>query len=399
MKKSFSRQTTPKAQTCSMYFKNKKTIKKTKAEVEGETPFPLCSERVRYSVNTFNTQAQKNQKLWNTINVKDIDNIIRPKQRKASALLNVSLYNQNFGFNNLFNKDNNEFGQNDINLYDDDKINIINLTNEKINLNNNNITLLQMLNDINQKNAELKSYIEENKKKRLLTKAKFLGLLEKIKHRSKEINYNTEVMIKKNINNQNINEIKKENEYLIQKIKMKNNDFQNLYDFMMDIISYSEPYIKECQDNVIELNLFKNKKLKEQDISYDKHMSKEITKMKNDYEKLKIKYNELVEKLKNEDYKEEPQKKVKFVMKNISDKTTKDYEDKIKKIKEENTKLKDDYKTQIEELKKELSDIELKGTNKDKEYELLNDKYQKLIVSLKEKLNIKKVDINDEFFS
>lgn len=399
MKKSFSRQTTPKAQTCSMYFKNKKTIKKTKAEIEGETPFPLCSERVRYSVNTFNTQAQKNQKLWNTINVKDIDNIIRPKQRKASALLNVSLYNQNFGFNNLFNKDNNEFGQNDINLYDDDKINIINLTNEKINLNNNNITLLQMLNDINQKNAELKSYIEENKKKRLLTKAKFLGLLEKIKHRSKEINYNTEVMIKKNINNQNINEIKKENEYLIQKIKMKNNDFQNLYDFMMDIISYSEPYIKECQDNVIELNLFKNKKLKEQDISYDKHMSKEITKMKNDYEKLKIKYNELVEKLKNEDYKEEPQKKVKFVMKNISDKTTKDYEDKIKKIKEENTKLKDDYKTQIEELKKELSDIELKGTNKDKEYELLNDKYQKLIVSLKEKLNIKKVDINDEFFS
>ena len=399
MKKSFSRQTTPKAQTCSMYFKNKKTIKKTKAEIEGETPFPLCSERVRYSVNTFNTQAQKNQKLWNTINVKDIDNIIRPKQRKASALLNVSLYNQNFGFNNLFNKDNNEFGQNDINLYDDDKINIINLTNEKINLNNNNITLLQMLNDINQKNAELKSYIEENKKKRLLTKAKFLGLLEKIKHRSKEINYNTEVMIKKNINNQNINEIKKENEYLIQKIKMKNNDFQNLYDFMMDIISYSEPYIKECQDNVIELNLFKNKKLKEQDISYDKHMSKEITKMKNDYEKLKIKYNELVEKLKNEDYKEEPQKKVKFVMKNISDKTTKDYEDKIKKIKEENTKIKDDYKIQIEELKKELSDIELKGTNKDKEYELLNDKYQKLIVSLKEKLNIKKVDINDEFFS
>ena len=399
MKKSFSRQTTPKAQTCSMYFKNKKTIKKTKAEVEGETPFPLCSERVRYSVNTFNTQAQKNQKLWNTINVKDIDNIIRPKQRKASALLNISLYNQNFGFNNLFNKDNNEFGQNDINLYDDDKINIINLTNEKINLNNNNITLLQMLNDINQKNAELKSYIEENKKKRLLTKAKFLGLLEKIKHRSKEINYNTEVMIKKNINNQNINEIKKENEYLMQKIKMKNNDFQNLYDFMMDIISYSEPYIKECQDNVIELNLFKNKKLKEQDISYDKHMSKEITKMKNDYEKLKIKYNELVEKLKNEDYKEEPQKKVKFVMKNISDKTTKDYEDKIKKIKEENTKLKDDYKTQIEELKKELSDIELKGTNKDKEYELLNDKYQKLIASLKEKLNIKKVDINDEFFS
>ena len=399
MKKSFSRQTTPKAQTCSMYFKNKKTIKKTKAEVEGETPFPLCSERVRYSVNTFNTQAQKNQKLWNTINVKDIDNIIRPKQRKASALLNVSLYNQNFGFNNLFNKDNNEFGQNDINLYDDDKINIINLTNEKINLNNNNITLLQMLNDINQKNAELKSYIEENKKKRLLTKAKFLGLLEKIKHRSKEINYNTEVMIKKNINNQNINEIKKENEYLMQKIKMKNNDFQNLYDFMMDIISYSEPYIKECQDNVIELNLFKNKKLKEQDISYDKHMSKEITKMKNDYEKLKIKYNELVEKLKNEDYKEEPQKKVKFVMKNISEKTTKDYEDKIKKIKEENTKLKNDYKTQIEELKKELSDIELKGTNKDKEYELLNDKYQKLIVSLKEKLNIKKVEINDEFFS
>ena len=61
--------------------------------------------------------------------------------------------------------------------------------------------------------------------------------------------------------------------------------------------------------------------------------------MKNDYENLKIKYNELLEKIKNEDENEEPQKqKVKFVVKNISEKTIKEYENKKKGLKYENNK-------------------------------------------------------------
>ena len=285
-----------------------------------------------------------------------------------------------------------------INSYNDNRLEIFNLTNEKNNLNNNNIKLLQILNENNQKNLELKSYIEENRKKSLLTKAKFLGLLEKLKHRSREINLDPEIFYKKKINYDNIKEIKKENEYLIQKIKMKNSDFQNLYDFIMEIISFSEPYLKECQDNVNELNLYKNNKLKEVENSFNNNISEEITKMKNDYENLKIKYNELVEKLKNEDDKEEPQKqKVKFVVKNISEKTIKEYETKIKGLKDENNKLTNDYKIQVETKKKELAEIKLKILNKDKEYGVLNDKYQKIVDSLKEKLKNEKININDDF--
>ena len=192
---------------------------------------------------------------------------------------------------------------------------------------------------------------------------------------------------RKTINSNNINDIKKENEYLIKKIKIKNNDFQNLYDFMMEIISYSEPYVKEWQNNVNELSLYKNNKLQEVENSYNKNISSEIIKMKNDFEKLKIKYNELLEKMKNEDEKEEQKQKVKFVVKNISEKTKKEYEEKIKKLNEENNKLINDYKIQEEELKNELENLKNKKLNKDKEFESLNDKYQKIIQSLNDKIN------------
>ena len=120
--------------------------------------------------------------------------------------------------------------------------------------------------------------------------------------------------------------------------------------------------------------------------------------MKNDYENLKIKYNELLEKIKNEDEKEEPQKqKVKFVVKNISEKTIKEYENKIKGLKDENNKLINEYKMQIDMKKNELSELKLKILNKDKEYGVLNDKYQKIIDSLKEKLKNEKININDDF--
>ena len=52
-----------------------------------------------------------------------------------------------------------------MNFNNDNKIELINLTNEKINLNNNNIKLLQLLNENNQKNIELIDYIEEYRKK------------------------------------------------------------------------------------------------------------------------------------------------------------------------------------------------------------------------------------------
>ena len=216
--------------------------------------------------------------------------------------------------------------------------------------------------------------------------------VEKLKHRSKEISVGSDIFQKKNINYQNVDEVKKENEYLIKKIEVKNNDFQNLYDFVMEIISNNEPYIKEFQNNVNELNSFKKNELKSSN-SYNKNISKEIIHMKNDYEKLKIKYNELLEKMKIEDKEESKKQKVKFISKDKSQKTKEEYETKIKKLKEDNQKLKNDYKQQLEEVKNELSDIKLKNSNKEKELELLSEKYENIIKSLNEKLNEKKSNL------
>lgn len=383
-----------KGKTCSMFYKNKKTIKNYDT--------PLCSDNVRKNNNII--QVQQNQKYWELIKSRyDNDNneekIITPKKRTSTHLTtNKTLLNPYFFKSDInINNSNDQYNSIEINSNEDNKNKIINLTNEKINLNNNNIKLLQILNENNQKNIELKNYIEEHKKKGLIAKAKFLGLLEKLKHRSKEINFEEDNFQKKSINYQNINEIRKENEYLIEKIKIKNNDFQNLYDFIIEIISFSEPYIKECQDNVNELNLYKNKKIKEVGKSMNNNnISNEITNMKNDYENLKMKYNELVEKIKNEENKEESQKqKVKFVVKNISEQTINEYEAKIKKIMDENEQLKNDYKSQVENLKKQLEDLNMIFLNKNKEYILLNDKYQKIFDSLKEKIGIDKNDTND----
>ena len=376
MLKSHTRKISPKAKTSSMFYRNKKTIRK-------EIETPLCSDNLKKKI--IKSQVAQKQDLWNEINSNiNQDNTIRTRERKSTN----TPFTPNLDLNNNNSNENqyNTLNYNDNN--NDNKIEIINLTNEKINLNNNNIKLLQLLSENNEKNVELKTYIEDYRKKRLLTKAKFLRHLEKLKHRSKEINLESDIyQRRKTINSNNINDIKKENEYLIKKIKIKNNDFQNLYDFMMEIISYSEPYVKEWQNNVNELSLYKNNKLQEVENSYNKNISSEIIKMKNDFEKLKIKYNELLEKMKNEDEKEEQKQKVKFVVKNISEKTKKEYEEKIKKLNEENNKLINDYKIQEEELKNELENLKNKKLNKDKEFESLNDKYQKIIQSLNDKIN------------
>ena len=60
---------------------------------------------------------------------------------------------------------------------------------------------------------------------------------------------------------------------------------------------------------------------------------------------------------------------------------------------EDNQKLKNDYKQQLEEVKNELSDIKLKNSNKEKELELLSEKYENIIKSLNEKLNEKKSNL------
>ena len=360
----------------SMYFKNKKTVIKDD--------------------NSFS----KNSNLDKFKESKDFKNIIIPKERRTIVNTNNNLINSMFDINNYdsinnydtFNNDDDYFEEDSIisNSYNDNKMKLLYLTKEKMELNNNNIKLLELLNENNKKNAELKGYLEEYKKKDLLAKAKFIGHLEKLKHRSKEINFNSDILHKKNINYENINEIKKENEYLIEKIKIKNNDFQNLYDFVMEIISNNEPYMKEFKNNVNELNSFKNNKLKDSN-SLNKKISVEIIGMKNDYENLKIKYNELLEKMKNEDVKEESQKqKVKFISKDISEKTKGEYESKINKLKEDNSKLTNDYKLQIENLKKELSELKLKNENKEKQLKILSEKYQKTIDSLNEKLKEKK---------
>jgi hypothetical protein len=158
---------------------------------------------------------------------------------------------------------------------------------------------------------------------------------------------------------------------------------------MMDIISYSQPYIKQCTDVLNELYSFNNNKINEAQNSYENKMSGEIIEIKNEYEKLKIKYKELLEKMKNEDEKDEPIKqKVKFVVKNISDKSIKEYEIKIQKLKEDNNKLKNDYKLHMEKLKKEINDLNNKNKNKEKEFESLNKKYQTIVQSLSQKLEL-----------
>ena len=386
-----SQNNSPENKTCSMFYRNKK-----KSVNNFKTP--LCSDNVRKNNNIIYTQQNQNyldliKARYNNNNNDNEENIITPKKRTSTIVTSKSSLISNFdniNHNTIIN-------DNDKNIKDDNKIKVLTLTNEKINLNNNNIKLLEILNENNKKNIELKNYIEEHKKKGLLAKAKFLGLLDKLKHRSKEINFENDNFYKKNINYQNLDEIKKENEYLIQKIKNKNYDFQNLYDFIMEIISSSEPYLKECQDNVNELNLFKNEKIKEVGDSFNNKISNEINNMKKDYENLKMKYNELIEKMKNEDDKEEPLKqKVKFVVKNIAEQTINEYETKIKKLKDENNKLKNDYKNEVDNLKKQINDLKNKSINKDKEYNLLNDKYQKILDNLKEKLGIKDNNPNED---
>ena len=386
MQKCRTLRNTPKAKTSSMFYKNKKTIRKIET--------PLCSNNAKDDNNIQDYKSKGT--LWDIINSNDnLEDIIRIRERKMSyQVFNNIPLDSNFDINNYYSNNYNYYQDNTeaFSPYNDDKMKILSLNKEKMYLNNNNIKLLQLLNENNQKNAELKSYIEEYTKKGLLAKAKFLRHLEKLKHRSKEINFDLSLFEKKKVNYQNIEEIKKENEFLLKKIKIKNNDFQNLYDFMMEIISYSEPYIKQCQDDLNDLYSFQNNKLKEN--SFENSISGEIVHVKNDYEKLKIKYNELLEKMKNENEKEEHQKqKVKFVVKNISEKSIKEYETKINKLKEDNNKLINDYKPQVEELKNELYDLNMKIINKDKEFESLNDKYQNIIKSLNEKLNIKG-DIN-----
>jgi hypothetical protein len=379
MQKCYSLRNKPKSKTNSMFYKNKKTT--TKIET------PLCAK------NTNNIKIEEFNNKYNIWNKKDLndnkENTVRLKERKFTQGSIKKPFDSDFDINNFysknFHKNSTEIGKDDY----DNSNKILSLKKEKMYLNNNNITLLQILNENNQKNKELKSYIEEYTKKGLISKAKYLRHIEKLKNKSKEINYDSSFFQKKNVNYQNINEIKKENELLIKKIKIKNNDFQNLYDFMMDIISYSQPYIKQCTDVLNELYSFNNNKINEAQNSYESKMSGEIIEIKNEYEKLKIKYKELLEKMKNEDEKDEPIKqKVKFVVKNISDKSIKEYEIKIQKLKEDNNKLKNDYKLHMEKLKKEINDLNNKNKNKEKEFESLNKKYQTIVQSLSQKLEL-----------
>ena len=376
----------PKPRTSSMFYKNKKTDIKSRNSL-----FSSC-------INDINSQRKGNKKdnidLIDIIDQSEnIENFIRPKGRNTCA--NIENY---LTFTQNFDLDNNSFLIDDdstiINSYNDNKLKILYLTKEKMQLTDNNIKLLELLNENNKKNDELKGYVEEYRKKGLLSKAKFIGHLEKLKHRSKEINIDSDIFQKKNINYQNVDEVKKENEYLIKKIEAKNNDFQNLYDFVMEIISNNEPYIKEFQNNVNELNSFKKYDLKALN-SFNKNISGEIVQMKNDYEKLKIKYHELFEKMKIEDKEESKKQKIKYISKDKSEKTKEEYESKIKKLKEDNQKLKNDYKQQIEEVKNELSDIKLQNSNKEKELDLLSEKYENIINSLNEKLNEKKSNLKD----
>ena len=156
MQKHHSHKNSPKAKTSSMFYKNKKTIRKIET--------PLCSDNVKN--NTNKVQVPLNKDYWDIINFNiNSEDINSPKERKSSSRMSYLSLNNNILINsyNDFNKNKSQYKSN--NSPEEDKIEIINLTNEKINLSNNNIKLLQILNENNQKNLELKNYIEEYKKK------------------------------------------------------------------------------------------------------------------------------------------------------------------------------------------------------------------------------------------
>ena len=271
---------------------------------------------------------------------------------------------------------------------------IIDLQKEKENLTKNNMHLLEILNLNTKKNKELKDYISNYKNNVLETKLKYIKSIEKLKQKSTEINYELEnnKFDKKLNSSTDLTQIKKENILLEKKILQKNNDFRNLNELMLDLLSSNENFIKDYQKRVNDLDMVKNNNL----IGHENiNNSREVISLKNEYEKLKIQYNELLEKENNEK-KDISGRKVKFVTRDISEITKNEYENKINELIDSNKKISVYYTNEINKIKKEIENTKQKYDNKEREVDFLVEKYKIIIETLTEKIQKNGVQVNEE---
>lgn len=271
---------------------------------------------------------------------------------------------------------------------------IIDLQKEKENLTKNNMHLLEILNLNTKKNKELKDYISNYKNNVLETKLKYIKSIEKLKQKSTEINYELEnnKFDKKLNSSTDLTQIKKENILLEKKILQKNNEFRNLNELMLDLLSSNENFIKDYQKRVSDLDMVKNNNL----IGHENiNNSREVISLKNEYEKLKIQYNELLEKENNEK-KDISGRKVKFVTRDISEITKNEYENKINELIDSNKKISVYYTNEINKIKKEIENTKQKYDNKEREVDFLVEKYKIIIETLTEKIQKNGVQVNEE---
>lgn len=271
---------------------------------------------------------------------------------------------------------------------------IIDLQKEKENLTKNNMHLLEILNLNTKKNKELKDYISNYKNNVLETKLKYIKSIEKLKQKSTEINYELEnnKFDKKLNSSTDLTQIKKENILLEKKILQKNNDFRNLNELMLDLLSSNENFIKDYQKRVNDLDMVKNNNL----IGHENiNNSREVISLKNEYEKLKIQYNELLEKENNEK-KDISGRKVKFVTRDISEITKNEYENKINELIDSNKKISVYYTNEINKIKKEIENTKQKYDTKEREVDFLVEKYKIIIETLTEKIQKNGVQVNEE---
>lgn len=271
---------------------------------------------------------------------------------------------------------------------------IIDLQKEKENLTKNNMHLLEILNLNTKKNKELKDYISNYKNNVLETKLKYIKSIEKLKQKSTEINYELEnnKFDKKLNSSTDLTQIKKENILLEKKILQKNNEFRNLNELMLDLLSSNENFIKDYQKRVSDLDMVKNNNL----IGHENiNNSREVISLKNEYEKLKIQYNELLEKENNEK-KDISGRKVKFVTRDISEITKNEYENKINELIDSNKKISVYYTNEINKIKKEIENTKQKYDTKEREVDFLVEKYKIIIETLTEKIQKNGVQVNEE---
>lgn len=271
---------------------------------------------------------------------------------------------------------------------------IIDLQKEKENLTKNNMHLLEILNLNTKKNKELKDYISNYKNNVLETKLKYIKSIEKLKQKSTEINYELEnnKFDKKLNSSTDLTQIKKENILLEKKILQKNNEFRNLNELMLDLLSSNENFIKDYQKRVSDLDMVKNNNL----IGHENiNNSREVISLKNEYEKLKIQYNELLDKENNEK-KDISGRKVKFVTRDISEITKNEYENKINELIDSNKKISVYYTNEINKIKKEIENTKQKYDTKEREVDFLVEKYKIIIETLTEKIQKNGVQVNEE---